>query len=84
MFAWEPLDGVDAIEEILTEAKTSDLEAVVVIPRRESASAEKAIDAGAFWAVTIPCDACHLRRVLKAAIETAALRRDKLLAEVLP
>lgn len=77
MFAWEPGHGIDAIKKALTEAEAADLEVVVVIPRQEAASAELAVNTGAFWAVTIPCDAFHLHRVLRAAAETTALKRDK-------
>ncbi len=77
LLAWEPKEGTDSIEEILAAAAAVDLKVVVVVPKRRSEGAEEALDAGAFWVVTAPGDTYHLRRVLKAAVETAEIHRDK-------
>ncbi len=77
LLAWEPRDGTESIEDTLAAATAADLKVVVVVPKRRSEGAEVAIDAGAFWVVTAPGDTFHLQRVLKAAVETAEILRDK-------
>ncbi len=81
LFAWDPRDGIEPIERLLTSVRPTDLEVVAVVARRHAGNAESAIAAGAFWVVTVPCDALHLRRVLKAAADTTELRRGMVQAD---
>ena len=75
LFNWEPKEGLERVGRVVEISKAAGLEAVLLISRRLAADIEGLLEAGVYWVVTAPCDELHLRRVLKAAVETGELRR---------
>ena len=75
VMSWKPADGLQEIERVAEAARARDLEVVALSPRQIGRKAEEVVAAGVFWVVTVPCNTFHLRRVLKAAVDTAALKQ---------